>query len=64
MSKPIFMRGDKLEIQSEQMDIGITYRFNYLGVQMAAIKSAPGVIDIYQVMSKFQDEKPGEVKNV
>jgi hypothetical protein len=49
---PINVDGDKLEIDSAQLEIGRVYSFNYLGVEMVLWKLPDGTIDLFQIIEE------------
>ncbi len=47
---PINVDGDKLEIDSAQLETERVYRFDYLGAKMVLWKSLDGTIDLFQII--------------
>ena len=49
---PVTVEGDRLEIDSAQLEIERVYSFNYLGVKMVLWKSPDGTIDLFQIIEE------------
>ncbi len=47
---PVIVDGDKLEIDSAQLEIERVYIFDYLGVKMALWKLPDSTIDLFQII--------------
>lgn len=52
ISPPIKVNGNELEIDSESMDIGRIYQFEYLDSQMVAWKATDGAIDLFEIIEE------------
>jgi hypothetical protein len=50
--RPVIVNGDKLEIDSAQLETERVYSFNYLGVKMVLWKLPDGTIDLFQVVEE------------
>lgn len=49
---PVIVDGDKLEIDSAQLEIERVYMFDYLGVKMVLWKLPDNTIDLFQVIKE------------
>lgn len=49
---PVIVDGDKLEIESAQLEPERVYSFDYLGVKMVLWKSPDDTIDLFQIIEK------------
>lgn len=47
---PVIVDGDKLEIDSAQLETGRVYSFDYLGVNMVLWKLPDDTIDLFQII--------------
>ena len=52
ITHPVIVDGDKLEIDSAQLEIERVYSFDYLGVKMVLWKLPDNTIDLFQVIEK------------
>ena len=50
--RPVFVEGDKLEIESSQLDIDRVYPFEYLGSQMVLWKLPSGAIELFEIVEE------------
>lgn len=50
LRSPIFVEGDKLEIESSLLDIGRMYFFEYLGSDMVLYKTPSGDVELYEML--------------
>ena len=50
--RPVVVEGDKLEVDSAQLEAERVYSFNYLGVKMVLWKSPDNTIDLFQVIEE------------
>lgn len=49
---PVTVDGDKLEIDSAQLETAHVYSFDYVGVKMVLWKLPDGTIDLFQVIEE------------
>ena len=49
---PVIVNGDKLEIDSAQLETERVYSFDYLGVKMVLWKLPDGTIDLFQIIEE------------
>jgi len=50
--RPVSVNGDKLEIDSAQLETERVYSFDYLGVRMVLWKLPDNTIDLFQIIEE------------
>lgn len=50
--QPVRVNGDRLEVDSNQLEIGIVYPFIFLDTKMVLWKSEDNSVDIYQIVEE------------
>jgi hypothetical protein len=52
IGSPIFVDGEKLEIESSILDVGRVYEFEYLGTKMVLWKLRNGAVDLFELIEE------------
>ena len=52
LGSPIVVDGDRLEIESELLDVGRVHEFEYLGTKMVLWKLPSGAIDLFEIIEE------------